>query len=352
MTQSRRPAGTPVGGQFAPTNRPRAGDLGLVDADCSFDRYPTTGPALEGLDEGGRRLAEHLGYDYAPIDAVDKHHGLTTEPGTIGLISHDGGEHFIVVGTSTEGHVVLPFGTDVFTPDELESEIAGRVDAPGRRAGQRTVSPPQRYQQANTVREGSRSPWGVVDEASSRAVGITDVGTPGHGGVKLSAERNRAVHPAWRRPGGWYEEDCEWAIVAMTFPECYSPEHAAFAKQTARSYFPDAYEVVTGERIKPGESYVRDQDTFFAEHADDWVTTSALAVDPGTVERIVRDDGVTGGLRLMPAEQPMVKVWARVGGRRSTAPETRAFLVPKTEYETRGRFGFVLDPDKYEEVAP
>ena len=379
MSQARRPAGTPVGGQFAPINRREASGVQLVDDDPVGDaaqagdlaarrsrRAPhalTFDPVLAQLDQSGRRLAEHLGYDYAALDAVEVHHGLTTEPGTIGLVTYDDGKHFIVVGTKPDGHAYLPFGTDVFTPAELEEQIAETVPsatqvtpraggAPCQTVPSATSRQPQRYRQANTVREGSRSPWGSVDYVSHRAVGIADVGTAGHGGVKLSSERNRDVHPAWRRPGGWYEEDCEWAIVAMTFPECYSPEHAATARKTARNWFPDEYEVVTGETVQPGESYVRDEQLFYAEHADDWVTTAAAAADPGTVERIVRDDGVTGGLRLMPAEQPMVKVWARVGGRRSTAPETRAFLVPKPEYQTRGRFGFVLDPDKYEEVAP
>ena len=45
MNQPRRPAGTPVGGQFAATNRPRAADLGL-----SEDSEPATTPVTVGLD--------------------------------------------------------------------------------------------------------------------------------------------------------------------------------------------------------------------------------------------------------------------------------------------------------------
>ena len=383
MSQARRPAGTPVGGQFAPMNRPEATGINLVDDDSPENvdiAAPATGraahprhaltsdPALARLDEAGRRLAEHLGYDYAALDAVDEHHGLTTSPSTLGLVTYDEGKHFFVVGTSATGHGVLPFGPQVFTPAELEAEIAKTIpaglDREGQPEGQPGASgrgeidaaprerPPQRYSHASAIREGQRSPWGTIDYVSHWDVGITNVGTAGHGGVKLSPGRNRVVHPAWRRPGGWYEEDCEWAIVAVTFPECYSPEHAATARTTARDWFPDEYEVVTGEQIRPGESHVRDQRTFFAEHANDWVTTAALAADPGTVERIVRDDGVTGGLRLVQAEQKMVKVWARVGGRHATGPETRAFLVPASDYATRGRFGFIVDPDHYEEVAP
>ena len=274
MTQARRPAGTPVGGQFAPTSRPEASGVELVDDDLVGDVADETARAV-------------------------------------------------------------PHGA-----------------ANGKLSARAATGQPRRYRQANTVREGSRSPWGTVDYVSHWDVGITNVGTAGHGGVKLSPGRNRDVHEVWRRPGGWYEEDCEWAIVAVTFPECYSPEHAATARTTARHWFPDEYEVVTGERIQPGESHVRDEQIFNAKHANDWVTTAAIAIEaPGTVERIVRDDGVTGGFRLVRGEQKMVKVWARVGGRHATGPKTRAFLVPADDYATRGRFGFVVDPDKYKEIA-
>ena len=274
MPQARRPAGTPVGGQFAPTSRPEASGIELVDDDLARDAANETVPA-------------------------------------------------VLLGAAN-----------------------------GQRSAGAVTGQPRRYRQANTVREGSRSPWGTVDYVSRRAVGITNVGTASHGGVKLSPGRNREVHEVWRRPGGWYEEDCEWAIVAVTFPECYSPEHAATARTTARNWFPDEYEVVTGERIQPGESYVRDEQIFNAEHAGDWVTTAAIALEePGAVDRIVRDDGVTGGFRLVRGEQKMVKVWARIGGRSATGPETRAFLVPADDYATRSRFGFVVDPDKYPEIA-
>ena len=149
------------------------------------------------------------------------------------------------------------------------------------------------FSQTSTVRVGSRSPWGVIDDVTPVAVGIDQVGTPGHGGVQHSTERNRAVDEAWRRPGGWYEEDCEWAIVAMAFPDAFPPAYRRDAVSTARNYFPDEYEAVTGETIRPGESHARDEATFFAEHANDWVTTAALAVQPGSVEH--DGDGGCGG---------------------------------------------------------
>ncbi len=65
------------------------------------------------------------------------------------------------------------------------------------------------------MKEGSRSPWGKVQYARELAPGAWSVETAGHGGVKLSAARNRKVPKEARVPGGFYEEDCKWAIAAF-----------------------------------------------------------------------------------------------------------------------------------------
>ncbi len=372
MNPSRRPAGTPGESQFAPTNRPKSSGVELVYDTDEPDRTETpaapvaaapvhgrppltANPALARLDEKGRRFAESLGYAYAAIDAVDEHHGLTTPPNTLGFVTYDDGKSFIIAGTRPDGTTIAPFGLAVFTPFELDTRIdASMVVATHLSPSPASDAQPaaEHFSQANTVRVGFRSPWGTIDDVVPVAIGIDQVGTPGHGGVKLSAERNRAVHEAWRRPGGWYEEDCEWAIAVLTFPDAFSAEYRRDAVSTARNYFPDEYEAVTGETIRPGESYARDEATFFAEHANDWVTTAALAAQPGNVEHIIAPDGLSGGLRVMTGEPKMVKVWAKVGGRRTATRETRVFLVPADDYAGRDKFGFVLDPDRYEEVAP
>lgn len=64
------------------------------------------------------------------------------------------------------------------------------------------------------MQEGGRSPWGPIQHVTSLAPGAWSVETAGHGGVKLDAGRNRKVPAGARQPGGWYEEDCQWAIAA------------------------------------------------------------------------------------------------------------------------------------------
>ena len=64
------------------------------------------------------------------------------------------------------------------------------------------------------MREGSHTPWGPVQYFRELAPGAWSVSTAGHGGIKLDAARNRKIPSEARMPGGWYEEDCKWAIAA------------------------------------------------------------------------------------------------------------------------------------------
>ena len=75
------------------------------------------------------------------------------------------------------------------------------------------------------------SPWGIPDHYTPVADGIVFVSTPSHGGYWLSPERERelkqelpGIH-TWGRSTEWFEEDCDWAYVALMWPE-YFPKEA------------------------------------------------------------------------------------------------------------------------------
>ena len=58
---------------------------------------------------------------------------------------------------------------------------------------------------------GAPTPWGPSQGATVYAEGVTAHSTAGHGGFKLSAERNGGkVPPMLCAAGGWYEEDEGW----------------------------------------------------------------------------------------------------------------------------------------------
>ena len=87
----------------------------------------------------------------------------------------------------------------------------------------------------------ARTPWGAPHYSRELAPGIVLYGTAGHGGIHLDRTRRRAMPAALRAiptyaGGPWYEEDCDWALVALAFPDAFEPETVAGAIRTAKRY--------------------------------------------------------------------------------------------------------------------
>src|ERR1700733_7454301 len=83
------------------------------------------------------------------------------------------------------------------------------------------------------------TPWGRSDRCTELAPGIVFASTPSHGGFRLHPEMNARVPAEWRDASfngngrsGWYEEDCDWSLVALTFPELFSNADLVAAKRT------------------------------------------------------------------------------------------------------------------------
>ena len=166
------------------------------------------------------------------------------------------------------------------------------------------------------------TPWGASQGATAYAEGVVFHSTASHGGFHLSEERNTLVDHRLRRHNGWYEEDAEWAIVALTFPNLFTSLERRSADQTVKDTWPDAWEAIKGTILEPGQSFEKDRRAFHNRHAEDWIVVSAIRSDhhPGYVETI-----------------------ATLGGTRGPSVEERRFLVPFADYDP-GRFGFVVDP--------
>lgn len=171
----------------------------------------------------------------------------------------------------------------------------------------------------------AHTPWGQSQRSTIYAEGVICHTTAGHGGFHLSAERNRKVNPALRVRGGFYEEDEAWSIVAITFPHLFTAFERRCAEKTFADAWPDAWEVIFGKLLLPGESRTKDRRAFEIQHAGDWVVTSAISSSH---------------------ETGFVECVATVGGKRGEGVAERRFLVPAGEYEI-GRFGFVIDPDRH-----
>jgi hypothetical protein len=180
------------------------------------------------------------------------------------------------------------------------------------------------------------TPWGRSQYSKQHGRGIVFYGTAGHGGFHVSKTLNAQMPDGLRQQSGWYEEDGEWAKVALAFPDRFEQKDIEAAKSTIKNGYPDAYEKLFNVVIPPGESRVKDQRAFLAEHANDLLTVAAW----GSWHEAV--------------PKGMVGVAAQVGGRPEDARierESRYFLVPAEEYEKRNRNGLVIDLTRHQEVS-
>ncbi|NTE56591.1 hypothetical protein G6M78_16065 [Agrobacterium tumefaciens] len=180
------------------------------------------------------------------------------------------------------------------------------------------------------TRMPASTPWGASQMAVIYAEGVVAHMTAGHGGFHLSAGRNARIHPVLRKHMPWYEEDCEWAIVAISFPDLFTGYERSLAEKTVRNIWPDAWETICSCSLADGESWAKDRRAFDQRHEADFIVTSAIRSDhhPG-----------------------MTEVVARLGGNRIRDGEERRFLVASDEYAGRGRFGFVIDLARHAEYA-
>ncbi len=177
------------------------------------------------------------------------------------------------------------------------------------------------------------SPWGAIQGKKELAPGIWQVSTAGHGGIKLSRERNAAVPKYMRREGGWYEEDCDWALAAVVHPIGFhrvikiegKPDRTEFevAMETFRNWYPSEYERFSGIMLEPGQSLKRDEQLFEIETRDKFVVTAAWGEWADWVPA-----GKVGVCAVNRSQSQVIKY----------------FLVDAKRYGKRSRFGHIIDP--------
>ena len=176
-----------------------------------------------------------------------------------------------------------------------------------------------------------KTPWGQAQSIQDESEGIQSVSTSGHGGYKLDRKRNAQVHAAWRKAGGWYEEDCAWSIVVFTFRSRYDERTVERAIGTLKAMFPDKYTLVTGQEVFLAESSVLRERAEKQAALGKWQSYAAW------------------GSWHKDVPEKLVGVVAKIDGREGSGPE-RFFLVPAEEYEKRSLV-FVVDPERHAEVS-
>lgn len=83
------------------------------------------------------------------------------------------------------------------------------------------------------------TPWGFTNHFTKLTEGITWYDTPSHGGYKVD-EFLLQTMPEKARIGfagyGWYEEDCDAAVVIHYFPQHFTKEQVKIARELIASY--------------------------------------------------------------------------------------------------------------------
>ena len=177
---------------------------------------------------------------------------------------------------------------------------------------------------------GTYTPWGNAQNATRYQRGVTRYDTAGHGGFIVSPGVLSTFPEHLRNENGIYEEDEEWAKVALALPQLFTSLEKDFAEQTIRNSMPDIWEAHFRRKLTPGESVEKDRTHFLSEHKDDLIVISAS---------FSQDD------------KSMLILTAVKGG---NAENTRRdFLVPEKDYNAKSAkpMGyFIIDENKYSEL--
>lgn len=80
------------------------------------------------------------------------------------------------------------------------------------------------------------TPWGLSDGCTAYGCDVTFHSTPGHGGFKVAPDLLATIpqdvlRETMEQNGlkGWFEEDVDWSIVALAFPERFRAEEVSTA---------------------------------------------------------------------------------------------------------------------------
>ncbi len=88
--------------------------------------------------------------------------------------------------------------------------------------------------------QNRNTPWGHADHVKDIGAGILAVTTPSHGGYFVPPELYAQMPPDLRHnpygKGTWFEEDCEWSLVALAFPQYFNSVAIIAAVDTLTAY--------------------------------------------------------------------------------------------------------------------
>ena len=171
-----------------------------------------------------------------------------------------------------------------------------------------------------------RSPWGTVQNQYSFGPGIEQISTASHGGFKLNAKMNKKIPEIFRRPNGWYEEDCECSIVIHFLPDYFPTNYKVEAEKSLKCWFWKEYEQYFGTVVSMEESFNKKRTILEEANTHNFLVRSACGDWHDNVPK-----GFVG-----------------VTAKKAKTGEEAHFLVPASEYDQReGLMPFVIDTTRH-----
>ena len=112
------------------------------------------------------------------------------------------------------------------------------------------------------------TPWGRADSVTDLGAGLFSVGTPSHGGLFVPDDLLERMPFGVRfsnsysgADSNWFEEDCEWALPVISFPELFDMRMCYYAVRTIGGrirakgeYFYSAAEWLASEAGEPARA--------------------------------------------------------------------------------------------------
>lgn len=179
------------------------------------------------------------------------------------------------------------------------------------------------------VYKGMSTPWGKAQEIDVITPWLGCVSTAGHGGYKVAPQYNRFIPASVRKVGGWYEEDCAWAIPFTILAERIrmdvAPAHMDYinriirektAIDTFKCWYWREYEEIFDTIVKLTESRPKAEYVWKSQNAGKWQIISASTLDNGDV-----------------------KIWLTVDGDRTEGVAEKIVVLSKEDYKKSLSFG-------------
>ncbi len=160
------------------------------------------------------------------------------------------------------------------------------------------------------------TPWGKSQHVERHAEGISFVSTASHGGYHLSRKRLNQMPQYFRKEcaeGAFFEEDCCWCVVPLSFLAQFDDKTVEVAKNTLLNWFPDLYELHNKTVVTPKMSMKRREEQFRRETVTKFVPRACWG----------------------DWEETTPKGFVTVLGERKADGATKYFLVPDDKYHAQ-----------------